>query len=403
MDVDAAVTVLVEAMQPVADFEDLPLSQVANRILSKNIDAAVALPPFDNSAMDGYALRVGDLPASGVGCLPQSQYITTGSWPEAALTAGTVARIFTGGAIPSGADAVVMQEKCTVTAGGVVIPAGVPVGANIRWQGEDIAVGSLGLVAGTLLRPQEIGLLAALGVARVPVYRRLRVGLFSTGDELVAPGEALAPGKIYDSNRVQIAALAAQMGAEVIDLGRVPDNLEATLSALRNGAEKADLLLSTGGVSVGDADHVKQALQQLGTIDFWRVAIKPGKPLAFGRVAGVPFIGLPGNPASALVTFCILVAPALRRLQGRQQALSPLWLPVPVGFSRHRVNEQRREYLRVRLESHRGETVAIAHNYQGSSSLVSMAWASGLVEVVAGRRFEVGEYLPYLPFSEFLA
>src|SRR5574343_1511503 len=316
---EQALEKLLAAAQPVEEIRSLPITAAAGRILAGAQSSTVAVPPLDNSGMDGYAVRLADVPQAGV-CLPVSQRIPAGT-VGLPLQAGTAARIFTGAPVPPGADAVVMQERCEHGEGGVVINHIPKAGENVRRAGEDIASGAEILTPGTKLRPQEIALAAAAGVPELPVYRRVRVGVFFTGDELVQPGEPLPPGAIYNSNRYALRTLLESLGCEVRDLGAVGDTLEATRDALRRAAADNDLVLTSGGVSVGEEDHGKPAVEAEGSLDMWKIAIKPGKPLAFGEVnkpegGKAWFIGLPGNPVSAFVTFLMLVRPFLLKLQG---------------------------------------------------------------------------------------
>lgn len=383
---------LLDNAEPVTGSERLPLQQAGQRIVAEDVYSSLQVPGFDNSAMDGYAVRCADL---GRGPLPVSQRIAAGQAAQP-LHAASAARIFTGAPLPPGADAVVMQEQCTVSAdGSVEIMAAVLPGQNIRRAGEDIASGARLLAAGTRLRAQELGLLASIGVASVSVRRRPRVAIFFTGDELVEPGQALATGQIYNSNRYMVLALLQQAGCTVTDLGIVPDVLELTRQTLRQAASDHDLVLTCGGVSVGEEDHVKAAVEAEGALRLWQIAIKPGKPLAWGRVATTHFIGLPGNPVSSLVTFKVLVEPFVRRLAGdssRSETLS-----VKAGFDWPRP-DKRREYLRVRLEQHQGQTVAVAFASQGSAVLTSCSFADGLLEVAPGQAFSSGDVLPFHPF-----
>ena len=393
--VDDALSLLLAAAEAVEEREDLPLLQALGRVLATDIHSPLAVPGFDNSAMDGFALRCADLVQNGSTRLPQSQRIAAGHAPEP-LQAGTVARIFTGAPIPEGADAVVMQEDCVLCADGMVqIQVPVSSGHNIRRAGEDITLGACMLAAGKRLRPQELGLLASVGIAHVSVRRRPRVAVFFTGDELVEPGQALQAGQIYNSNRYMVCALLAELGCEVNDLGIIVDNLQTTRAALRQAALGNDLILTCGGVSVGEEDHVKAAVQAEGVLNLWQIAIKPGKPLAFGRVADSHFIGLPGNPVSSFVTFKILVEAFLRHLSG--ETTQPVTLTINAGFERRKA-DKRREYLRVRLVEHAGQACAEAYHHQGAGVLTSCCFADGLVEVAPGKTFTIGEPLRYRRF-----
>ncbi|MDB5800422.1 MAG: Molybdopterin binding domain protein [Rhodocyclales bacterium] len=362
-------------------------------MLAEDVLAGLNVPPADNSAMDGYAMRQSDIACAGMS-LPLSQRVPAGSVPEPLLP-GTAARIFTGAQIPPGADAVVMQERCVVVAGDEVRVDIVPkAGENIRRAGEDITVGCQVLDAGTLLRAQELGLAASLGIAQLKVFERMRVAVFFTGDELRMPGEALAPGQIYNSNRFVLNGLLNEMGCDITDLGIVRDDLLATRDALRHAAQHADLILTCGGVSVGEEDHVKAAVEAEGALQSWRIAIKPGKPLAFGRVGETPFIGLPGNPVSSFVTFQMLVRPYLRRMQGSIDVL-PLALPMRADFAWNR-SVPVREFLRVRRNAAGG--LDLFHS-QSSGVLTSCTWADGLVENAPETMIGHGDTVRYLPFD----
>ena len=373
--------------------EQVPLADAAGRVLATGIRANVAVPPADNSSMDGYAICTEDLKVSSK--LPVGQRIPAGTAPPP-LVAGSCARIFTGAEIPEGADAVVIQEDVRIEEGEVCFPDEVPLGDNIRRKGQDINVGDDVLLTGTRLKPADLGMLASVGIAEVSVYRSLKVAILSTGDELVEPGEPLAAGQIYNSNRYILKGLLAALGMEVIDVGCVQDTLESTLNALREAAERADVIVSTGGVSVGEEDHVKGAVETLGALDMWKIKIKPGKPVAYGRVGDTPFIGLPGNPTSTLLTFCLLGKPLLMRLQG-EKYYPPLEVLVQADFQRSRKNK-RQEYLRVRVENGR----AIPFKNQSSGVLKSASWANGLVVIPPETLINNGDPVKFIPFSELL-
>ncbi len=306
--IDEAIQLLLNNAKPVTETEKRPLNEAQGRILAENLSSSVNVPPADNSAMDGYAVRSADLAGTEEKLLPISQRIPAGSMGTA-LEPGTAARIFTGAPIPPGADAVIMQEVCTPEGNGVKITGPVPTGKNIRKAGEDIHTGDNILTVGTQLKPQDIGLAASVGIAEVTVYKRLRVGIFFTGDELREPGEKLEPGQIYNSNRHTMRGLLQNLNCDVIDLGTVEDTLDATKSAMLKAAEVSDLIMTSGGVSVGEEDYIRIALEELGQLDMWRINIKPGKPLAFGKIGDIPFLGMPGNPVSVFATFCIFARP----------------------------------------------------------------------------------------------
>ncbi len=400
---EQALAQLLAAAQPVAEIRRVPLTAAAGRVLASAQQSGVAVPPLANSAMDGYAVRVADVTAAGV-CLPVSQRIPAGT-VGTPLQAGTAARIFTGAPIPEGADAVIMQERCENGEAGVVINHAPRPLENIRPAGEDIALGTDILPAGIRLRPQDIGLAAAAGLPELPVRRRVRVGTFFTGDELVQPGEPLPPGAIYNSNRYALRALLEALGCEVRDLGTVPDKLEATREALRQAAADNDLIVTCGGVSVGEEDHVKPAVEAEGRLDMWKIAIKPGKPLAFGeipRAGGEPgkawFIGLPGNPVSAIVTFMIMVRPFVLRLQGVEKVMPQvLTLLADYDWSRP---DARREFLRARLND--AGQVELFPN-QGAGVQSSLTWANGLVDNPPGQAVKKGDAVRFIPFAALLA
>ncbi|MGY2260742.1 molybdopterin molybdotransferase MoeA [Pseudomonas sp. SDO55104_S430] len=394
MPVEVALARLLEMAEAakIAERERLPLAQVQGRVLAEDLLSTLDLPPWPNSAMDGYALRAADWTGEP---LVVSQKIFAGQAPDA-LQPGTCARIFTGAPVPAGADCVEMQENAEVQSDGRVVFTELQTpGKNIRPQGQETTVGELILSAGTVLGPIEQGLAASLGCAELDVIRRVRVAVLSTGDELVEPGQPLGPGQIYNSNRVLLCSWLQRLGCEVIDAGILPDNLDTTrerLGALNN----VDLILSTGGVSVGEADFLGIALREEGELSLWKLAIKPGKPLTFGHFRGVPVIGLPGNPASTLVTFALLARPYLLRRQG-VQLVEPLKIQVPAGFD-WPVAGNRREYLRGRLENGR----AIIYRNQSSGVLRSAAWADGLVEVLEDRTLMAGDSVYFIPLSEVL-
>lgn len=392
---------LLDAAIPVTEYRSLPLVAANRRILAAPQCATVSVPPLDNSAMDGYALRAADIPAPEARqALPISQRIPAGSIGHA-LEPGTAARIFTGAPIPPGADTVVMQEHCEQQEKGVIIIKPPKQGDNIRRAGEDMAQGQEILPTGILLRPQELSLAASGGLAELPVYRRLRVAIFSTGDELHQPGEPLPPGGIYNSNRFAMYSLLESMGCEVRDLGLVPDNLESTRAALREAAVENDLILTSGGVSVGEEDHVKPAVEQEGQLDMWKVAIKPGKPLAFGTIGKGErrtfFVGLPGNPVSSFITFLTLVRPFIQKLQGRQVSL-PAPYQVPAAFTWSR-DTPLHEFLRARRNA-QGQLELFSN--QGSGVTSSLVWGEGLVLKLPHANIAPGDLVPFLPFSELL-
>jgi molybdopterin molybdotransferase len=408
LSLDEALARLLEvgARCRLAATEDLPTVAALGRTLAADVRSALDVPPADNTSMDGYALRCADVPAAGT-ALPVSQRIPAGV-VGTALQPGTLARIFTGAQVPPGADAVVMQEQCAVLEDGRVrVDTAPTAGQWIRRRGEDIAAGAMVLAAGTLLTPQALGLAASVGLPALTVLRRPRVALFSTGDELALPGEPLKPGAIYNSNRYTLTGLLQAAGCEVRDLGIVPDRRDATRQALRDAAAGSDLILTSGGVSVGEEDHLKPAMQAEGRLDLWQVAIKPGKPLAFGAVrrpAGdgeASFVGLPGNPVSSFVTFLLAVAPLLRVMQGRAPGGATdvrAGLPLRADFDWPRP-DKRREFLRVRVNE-RGGLELFAN--QSSGVLTSTVWADGLADIPPGQAVRAGESVRFLPMAGLL-
>jgi molybdopterin molybdotransferase len=374
--------------------ECVPLAEAAGRILARDLVAGIPVPGWDNSAMDGYACRAADLGTAST-ALPVSQRIPVGVAP-APLAPGTAARIFTGAPIPQGADTVVVQEVCRESDGVVHIDRPPAAGANVRRAGEDLAQGAVALRAGRRLSPADIGVAASLGHAALEVAPPLAVAVLTTGDELVPPGQTPGPGQIYASNGPLLFSLLAGLGCAPLPPVHVPDSLAATRAALDAAALTADLLLTSGGVSVGEEDHVKAAVAALGVLDQWKVAIKPGKPLAFGRVRNTPFIGLPGNPVALFVTFALFAAPAIRRLQGRSDPL-PEALPLAAGFDRPRT-DRRDVYLRVRLQD--GQLVPYPR--QGAAILSSVAWADGLARVPAGSPVARRDLLDFYPMDALL-
>ena len=378
------------------------------RVLLHSATSPLQVPPQDNSAMDGYALRCADVAAPGA-VLPVSQRIAAGS-AAAPLQSGTAARIFTGAPVPPGADAVLMQEDCEALPDGRVRANAVPQsGQWIRRAGEDITQGAVVLHAGTRLSPAELGLAASIGLAQLQVARRPRVALFSTGDELVMPGDVppaqMRPGAIYNSNRFFLRAMLLRLGCEVTDLGIVPDQREATIAALRSASSGHDLILTSGGVSVGEEDHIKPAVEALGELVLWQIAMKPGKPFAYGRIqrgegteGSAHFMGLPGNPVSSFLTFALLVRPFLLRLQGVQD-VAPKAVAVRADFTQPKA-DKRREFLRVRYNA-QGGLDGFAN--QSSGVLTSAVWGDGVVDNPAGQTIAPGDTVRFIPFAQLLS
>lgn len=392
---EEALARLLEGARVQGACEVVDLLEARGRILAAPLVSDCAVPPHDNSAMDGYALRCADVPAAGTR-LPVEQRIAAGA-TGSPQRPGSAARIFTGAPIPPGADAVVMQERCRVDGDAVCVDEVPRLGQNIRLVGEDIAHGAKVIEPGVRLGAAHIGLAASIGVTGLTVFRPLRVAVFFTGDELREPGEALPPGAIYNSNRYVLRALLDQLGCQVTDLGIVRDDAAKTRDALRQASAGHDVVITCGGVSVGEEDHVKAAVEAEGALSLWKIAIKPGKPLAFGRVGEADFIGLPGNPVSAYVTFLVLVLPFLRKRQGLgAQVAQPR--TVPAGFQWPRP-DGRREFLRAQID---GGGRAQLYPKQGSGVLTSCAWADGLVMLAPGQSVEPGDPVHYLSMQELL-
>jgi molybdopterin molybdotransferase len=392
LSVDEALERLLSGARPVPDVEEVPTLEATGRILARPQRSTMDVPPLDNSAMDGYAVRISDL-KPGVSLLVK-QKIMAGSVGKP-LEPGTAARIFTGAPIPAGADAVVMQEHCAAEGDKVVLKRTPEPGEWIRRVGSDVSKGGEILAAGRRLAPQDTGLAASVGIGTLPVFRKVRLGLFFTGDELAMPGEPLAPGRIYNSNRFTLRGLAEVFGCELRDYGIVPDALEATRAALRRAAGECDLIVTSGGVSVGEADFVKPAVEAEGKLLMWRIAMKPGRPLAFGSIKQSFFIGLPGNPVSSFVTFLIFVRPFLLRMQGISQ-VEPRAVAARADFD-WPDPDARREFLRVKWNAQGGLDL---YPTQDSAVLTSTAWADGLVDNPAGQAIRKGDAVRFLPYSE---
>jgi molybdopterin molybdotransferase len=401
---DEALAELIAQARPLAGAETVATFDADGRVLARDYLSALQVPPQDNSSMDGYAVRSAEAAQAVLAGqpVPVSQRIAAGSAAQP-LAPASVARIFTGAPVPAGADAIVMQEDTEGAGEGQVRLLRAPEpGQWIRRSGEDVTRGAVVLQAGERLSPASLGLAASIGLDRLDVARRPRVALFSTGDELVMPGEVpperMAPGAIYNSNRFFLRSLLMRLGCEVSDLGIVPDQREATVKALRDASAGHDLILTSGGVSVGEEDHVKPAVQQLGSLALWQIAIKPGKPFAYGQVGPAHFIGLPGNPVSSFVTFLLLVRPFLLKLQGASR-VAPVPIHLPAGFDWPRP-DRRREFLRVRRSD--DGSLALFPN-QSSGVLTSAVWGDGLVDNPPGRTIRRGDLVAFVPFSELLS
>jgi molybdopterin molybdotransferase len=399
--VAAALARIDERVPAAVEIETVPLARAAGRVLARDLVASMDLPPYANSAVDGYALVHADLAPAGATVLPVGGRAAAGHPLGRETRRGEAIRIFTGAPMPEGADTVMMQEDCVVEAGRVWLKPGIAKGANRRQAGEDVACGTVAIAAGRRLGPADLGLAAALGQSALPVFRALRVALLSTGDEVREPGLPLSPGTIYDANRFILAALLAGLGCTVSDFGIRPDReaaLADTLAAARVGH---DLIVTSGGVSTGEEDHVRTAIERLGSLHFWRLAIKPGRPVALGQVGGVPLIGLPGNPVAAVVTFAVLARPLILKLAGARAA-APRLYPVRAGFA-HKKKPGRREYLRARLERDGDAVVAIRFARDGAGIISSIVRSDGLVvldeptsDLVAGSTVD------FLPFAEVI-
>jgi len=393
---DEALHYLLTKVTPTTATETVSVFDALGRVLAEPIVSPVNVPPHDNSMMDGYALHSFDLEHCDT--FDVSQRIPAGATPDK-LKTGTAARIFTGAPIPEGANVVIMQEQTEAHPGDKVrITADTTrPGQNIRVIGEDIAVNSTILKAGHKLHPQDLGLISSIGFSKVVVYKQLTIATFTTGDELLEPGEPAAPGKIYNANRYVLAGLVPQLGFKLIDLGRVEDTLEATVEAMKKAAEYADVVITTGGVSVGEEDHIKPAIEQLGGLDMWKVKMKPGKPLAYGDINGTPFIGLPGNPVSAFATFNLFAHPYLLKMQGASEIKAkPIWLEadfewLKAGF--------RREFARARLVNKNQTSVVEIYPNQGSGVLTSTVWADGFVVIPEDTQIHKGDKVAFYPFN----
>ena len=404
---EAALSLLAARLTTIVDTETIALNAAAGRILAEDIVSDRAVPPHDNSAVDGYAVYFDDLAPDGETALPVAGRVTSGHPLDDPATRGAAVRIFTGAPIPDGAagpDTVLMQEDCRLEdrdgQAFVVIPAGISRGANRRDSGEDVAQGQTILKAGQRLRPQDVGLAASIGLAALPVFEKLVVGVLSTGDEVFEPGADAPAGGIYDANRHALMAVLSDLGCEVRDYGIIPDDAGRIEDTLKTAAAECDAIVSSAGMSVGDEDHLAASVERLGALHFWKVAIKPGRPIAFGQIGDTPFIGLPGNPAAMMVTFLRLARPALLRLAGATD-LSPRLYQVRAGFS-HAKKARRREYVRVALETgDDGVLVAHKHPRSGAGVLTSMVESDGLVELPEEMtQLTPGTMVSFLPFTE---
>ena len=394
---DEALHYLLTQVNPIQEQETVAVADALGRVLAEPVVSQINVPPHDNSMMDGYAIHSFDLEHCDT--FEVSQRIPAGSTPTS-LKTGTVARIFTGAPIPEGANMVIMQEETESQDDGKkvrITAANTKPGQNIRVLGEDIGQGHTILKAGHKLKPQDLGLISSIGFATVKVFRPLKIATFTTGDELLEPGQTLQPGKIFNANRYVLSGLVPQLGFKLIDMGRVEDTLDATVQAMKKAAELADVVITTGGVSVGEEDHIKPAIDQLGGLEMWKVKMKPGKPLAYGDIKGTPFIGLPGNPVSAFATFQLFARPYLMKMQGANELKAkPIWLEadfdwLQAGF--------RREFARARLVNKQQKSVVEIFPNQGSGVLTSTVWADGFVVIPEDTQIQKGDTVAFYPFN----
>jgi molybdopterin molybdotransferase len=403
MSVDEAVAIVGARVTPVREIETIGIAQADGRILAAGVSAPLPLPPFTNSAVDGYAVRSRDLPRKQETAFVVTGRVAAGAAATEAIEPGHAMRIFTGAPMPAGADTVFMQEDVRLDdEGKVVLPQGLRTGANVRAAGEDIPVGSAALAAGQRLRPQDIALAAAFGLTHLEVRRRIRVAVFSTGDELVSPGAPRAASQLFDSNRFMLIAMLRRLGCEVSDLGIVRDDRDALAHGLKKVAGAHDLILTTGGVSTGEEDHVKSAVESVGKLVLWRMAIKPGRPVAMGIIAGTPLIGLPGNPVASFVTFVHVVRPTVLALAGAAQRRL-VAMPVRAAFS-YKKKLGRREYVRAALRTAEdGALEATKFPREGAGLLSSLVETDGLVELGEEiTRVEPGQTVGFLNYASLM-
>ena len=400
MSADDALSFLIDSASVTAMTEAVSLDDSLGRILASNIHSTINVPGFDNSAMDGYTIALNDTQIAQENLsFDVVDRIAAGSTGND-LKVGNAARIFTGAPIPNGANTVVMQEECTLSEdkSQITVKRAINLNENIRPTGNDILKDNVILSSGRQIKPQDISLAASVGVGELVVFKKIKVGVFFTGDELVEPGNPLSPGKIYNSNRYALVALLKQVGCDVINLGNIEDKLDATCEALEALESQCDLIMTTGGVSVGEEDHVKPAVEKLGELNLWKIRMKPGKPLAYGKVKQTPFIGLPGNPVSSFVTFCIFSLPFIKKMQGNGDYESKI-LKVKTNFDCKRA-KPRREYARVRIDHSTETPLANLFPKQGSDVMSSVVWADGIIEIPENTTFETGTILNYYSMSE---
>lgn len=400
MSTDDALTLLFDSAIVSTQTEISSLDSSIGRILAQDICSNINVPGFDNSSMDGYTIALDE---NNTSMTNQSfdvvDRITAGSTGNE-LKRGNAARIFTGAPIPPGANTVVMQEECQASDDGsqITIKRAINLKENIRPTGNDILKNDVILSAGKKIEPQDIALAASVGIAELEVFKKLKVGVFFTGDELVEPGKPLTPGKIYNSNRYALVALLNKAGCDVINLGNIKDNLDSTCNALERLSSECDLIITSGGVSVGEEDHVKPAVEKLGKLSLWRIKMKPGKPLAYGQVRNIPFIGLPGNPVSSFVTYCIFALPFIKKMQGNSNFKTET-IKVKANFDCKRA-KPRREFARVRIDYSSEIPLANLYPKQGSDVMSSIVWADGFIEIPENTTFENGTILNYYPLTE---
>ena len=400
MSADDALSFLIDSASVTAMTEAVSLDDSLGRILASDIHSTINVPGFDNSAMDGYTIALNDNQVAQENLsFDVVDRIAAGSTGND-LKIGNAARIFTGAPIPNGANTVVMQEECTLSEdkSQITVKRAINLNENIRPTGNDILKDNVILSSGRQIKPQDISLAASVGVGELVVFKKIKVGVFFTGDELVEPGNPLTPGKIYNSNRYALVALLKQVGCDVINLGNIEDKLDATCEALEALESQCDLIMTTGGVSVGEEDHVKPAVEKLGELNLWKIRMKPGKPLAYGKVKQTPFIGLPGNPVSSFVTFCIFSLPFIKKMQGNSNYESKI-LKVKTNFDCKRA-KPRREYARVRIDHSTETPLANLFPKQGSDVMSSVVWADGIIEIPENTTFETGTILNYYSMSE---
>jgi len=398
--VETALEALLSQANGVTETETVDLNNALGRVLAQDIHSQIDVPPFNASAMDGYAINSADIGSHTA--LPISQRIAAGQQPSAALVQDSVARIFTGAPLPEGADTIVMQEACSVENDLVTLPEEIKTGQFVRPKGCHVSLDAVILTGGTKLGPAEVALAASTGTNKVMVYRRLKVALLTTGDELIEPGQPLQPGQIYNANQYMLTSMLTTLNCEVTKIGPVIDDADAIKCALEQAAQSCDVIISSGGVSVGEEDHVKTVVEALGRLDLWRIRIKPGKPLAFGNVLDKPFIGLPGNPVSSFVTFCLFARPFILKSQGQAKTTAKSY-PVAADFEQTKP-DNRREYKRVTLVTNEAaQLMAQPYRTQDSATLMSATNTDGLLCVPEGSTFKRGDVLAFTPYSELLS